>query len=117
MSNTANIVIVGAGSIGTALGNVIARKREKEVYLYSIEEEVVKSINNKRYNYKYFPNTKLAKYLKASTDPQILNDADIIFLAIPSPVTVDYVVEHKPYFSDSAILLNMAKGFSREQNT
>ncbi|MEZ5146368.1 MAG: NAD(P)H-dependent glycerol-3-phosphate dehydrogenase [Bacteroidales bacterium] len=117
MDQSPNIVIIGAGSIGTALGNIIARKRESEIYLYSIENEVVDSINQKRLNFKYFPNTKLAKFLKASSDPAILNNADIIFLAIPSLVTVDYVLDHKDFFREDAILLNMAKGFSREQNT
>jgi len=117
MSLTPNIVIIGAGSIGTALGNIIARKRDTEIYMYSVEEDVVDSINKKRLNFKYFPNIKLAKYLKASTDPEILRNSEIIFLAIPSLVTVDYVMEHEKYFSDKAILVNMAKGFSRDQNT
>ncbi|MBN2173368.1 MAG: NAD(P)-binding domain-containing protein [Bacteroidales bacterium] len=112
-----NITIIGAGSIGTALGNIIARKRDKEIYLYSIEKDVVDSINNKRLNFKYFPNIKLAKFLKASSDPEILKDADIVFLAIPSIVTVDYILEHRNYLKKNAILLNLAKGFSREQNT
>jgi glycerol-3-phosphate dehydrogenase (NAD(P)+) len=111
------VAIVGAGSIGTAIGNVIARKREKEVYLYSIEEDVVKSINEKRNNFKYFPNIKLARFLKATTDPEILRESSVIFLAIPSIVTVDYLVEHQKYLSPGSILLNMAKGFSREHKT
>jgi glycerol-3-phosphate dehydrogenase (NAD(P)+) len=112
-----NITIIGAGSIGTALGNIIARKREKEIFLFSIEKDVVDSINNKLFNFKYFPNIKLAKFLKASTDPDILHNADIVFLAIPSNVTVDYVLDHQQYLKKNAILLNMAKGFSKEQNT
>jgi glycerol-3-phosphate dehydrogenase (NAD(P)+) len=117
MNPLPSITIIGAGSIGTALGNIIARKREKPIFLYSIEKDVVDSINEKRLNHKYFPNIKLAKFLKASADPEILRDADIIFLAIPSNVTVDYVLDHQPYMKKEAILLNMAKGFSREQNT
>ncbi len=117
MSQNPNITIIGAGSIGTALGNIIARKRDHEIYLYSIEQDVADSINNKRLNFKYFPNIKLAKFLKASTDPEILRNADIIFLAIPSIVTVDHVLDHQQYINENAILLNMAKGFSREQNT
>lgn len=117
MDKTTTVAIIGAGSIGTAIGNIIARKREEEVYLYSVEKDVVDSINTKRNNFKYFPSIKLSKFLKGSTDPEILSKSNIIFLAIPSIVTVDYVVEHKNYFSSDAILLNMAKGFSREQKT
>ncbi|MCD4698003.1 MAG: hypothetical protein K8S16_17400 [Bacteroidales bacterium] len=112
-----NITIIGAGSIGTALGQTIARKREDQVTLLSIEKDVVESINNSRNNYKYFPNIKLSKFLKATDDPSILEDAQIVFLAIPSLVTVDYVIDHKPFIPDNTILLNMAKGFSKELKT
>ncbi|MFU8843788.1 MAG: NAD(P)H-dependent glycerol-3-phosphate dehydrogenase [Bacteroidales bacterium] len=117
MEQPPSVAIIGAGSIGTAIGNVIARKRDKEVFLYSIENDVVDSINTKRNNFKYFPNIKLARFLKATTDPEILRESSIIFLAIPSIVTVDYVLEHRTYIQPGAILLNMAKGFSREQKT
>jgi glycerol-3-phosphate dehydrogenase (NAD(P)+) len=116
-STTQNIVIIGAGAIGTAVGNILARKHEYNVQLLSIEEDVVESINNTRYNKKYFPNIKLSKVLKATTDTTILNDVDIVFLAIPSSVTVDYVLSTKSELKKEAILLNMAKGFSKDQKT
>lgn len=111
------IVIVGAGSIGTALGQTLAKKKEYDVTLLSIEEAVVESINTTRINQKYFPNIKLSKFLKATTDTAVLSDTKIIFLAIPSIVTVDYVLTHKHLIHDDAILLNLAKGFSKDQKT
>jgi len=109
-----NIIIIGAGSIGTALGNILARKRIYNVTLLSIEKDVVASITNSRYNHKYFPNIKLSKVLKASTDINILRDADVIFLAIPSAVIVDYILENKEHIKENAILVNLAKGFSKD---
>jgi glycerol-3-phosphate dehydrogenase (NAD(P)+) len=117
MENPEKIIIVGAGSIGTALGQTLARKRELDVMLLSIEEEVVKSINETRYNQKYFPNIKLSKYLKATSDTGVLDNSRIIFLAIPSNVTVDYVLSNQHLLREDAILLNLAKGFSRDQKT
>jgi glycerol-3-phosphate dehydrogenase (NAD(P)+) len=116
-ASSKNIVIIGAGAIGTAVGNTLARKHTYNVNLLSIEEDVVESINNTRYNKKYFPTIKLSKFLKATTDPSILKNAHIVFLAVPSYVTVDYLLEIKSYLNKKAILLNMAKGFSREQKT
>lgn len=110
-----NIIIIGAGAIGTAVGNILARKHQYNVKLLSIEEDVVESINNTRFNKKYFPNVKLSKVLKATTDTAMLNDADIVFLAIPSSVTVDYVMSLKSDLRKEAILLNMAKGFNKNQ--
>jgi len=109
-----NIIIVGAGSIGTALGNILARKRKDNITLLSIETDVVNSITDTRYNQKYFPNIKLSKTLKATTDKEIMKDADVIFLAIPSVVIVDYVLENKEYINNEAILVNLAKGFSKD---
>jgi glycerol-3-phosphate dehydrogenase (NAD(P)+) len=116
-NNFYNVFIIGAGSIGTAVGNILARKHAYNVNLLSIEEEVVQSINETRFNKKYFPNVKLSKFLKATTDPALLSDAHVVFLAIPSYVTVDYVMQVKPHLNKEAILLNMAKGFSRQQKT
>lgn len=117
MESPVKIVIVGAGSIGTALGQTIARKKDYEVTLLSIEKDVVETINNTRFNTKYFPNIKLSKFLKSTTDENILREARLIFLAIPSLVTVDYVLEKNHLMREDAILLNMAKGFSKEQET
>ncbi len=116
-NNFQKIIIIGAGSIGTALGNTLAKKKELKVKLLSIEEDVVESINETRFNSKYFPNIKLSKYLKATTDVHVLKDANIVFLAIPSNVTVDYILGVKDYLKKDAILLNMAKGFSIDQKT
>ncbi|MCF8368132.1 MAG: hypothetical protein K9G76_03760 [Bacteroidales bacterium] len=117
MNSELNIAIIGAGSIGTALGNVIARKRQNPVTMLSVEKDVVQSVNDSRSNFKYFPNIKLSKTLKATTDPAILQNAELIFLAIPSNVTVDYVLTQKPFIPDNAILYNMAKGFSNQLKT
>lgn len=112
-----NIVIIGAGTIGTALGNTLAKKPGYDVKLLSIEEEVVTSIKETRYNSKYFPNIKLSKFLKATSNVKELKKADIVFLAIPSNVTVDYTLSVCEYIPKDAILLNMAKGFSKGHDT
>jgi glycerol-3-phosphate dehydrogenase (NAD(P)+) len=110
-----NVTIIGAGSIGTALGNILARKGQYEITLLSIEEDVVHSITNSRYNHKYFPTIKLSKALRASSDSAILKRSDIIFLAIPSAAIVDFVLQHKNSINENAIVLNLAKGFSKDQ--
>lgn len=110
-----NIIIIGAGAIGTAIGNVLARKNVYSITLLSIEEDVVKSISKNRYNQKYFPNVKLSKHLNATSDISVLKNADIVFLAIPSNVMIDYVNGVKHILNKNAILLNLAKGFGPNQ--
>lgn len=108
------IVFVGSGAIATAVGNVLARNGMYDVTLLSIEKEVVESINNQRLNISYFPNVKLSRTLKASSDINILGDADVIFMAIPSTAVVDYLFENKKYLNPRAIIVNLAKGFGKD---
>jgi glycerol-3-phosphate dehydrogenase (NAD(P)+) len=108
------IVIIGAGSIGTAMGQVLASKEELNVHLLTIEKEVAASINNTHLNNKYFPNIRLHTTLNASTDEEILREAGIIFLAIPSVVVVDYLRQQKSKLPSQALLVNLAKGFCKE---
>lgn len=112
-----NITIIGGGTIGTALGNALAKKHEKDIVILSIEPEVISSINQTRHNAKYFPSIKLSKYLKATADESILKHAGVVFLAIPSNVAVDYVMKVKDKMNPEAIILNLAKGFSKDQKT
>ena len=111
------ISIVGAGAIGTALGNVLARKKMYDINLLSIEQSVVDAINNTRFNEKYIPNIKLSKNLKATKDPEILKNSSVIFLAIPSDVVYDYLSEIKPFINNHSIIVNLAKGFSNNKKT
>ncbi len=106
------IVILGAGSIGTALGHILAEKETLKVILLTIEPEVADSINDLNTNQKYFPNIRLSKNLKATLGEYVIRDADILFLAIPSVAVMDYLLGNRNYINDSTILVNLAKGFA-----
>ncbi|MDD5508450.1 MAG: 2-dehydropantoate 2-reductase N-terminal domain-containing protein [Bacteroidales bacterium] len=109
------IVILGAGSIGTALGNLLAEKEDLKVILLTIEPEVAESINDQNINQKYFPGIRLNKNLKATLGEYVIRDADFVFLAIPSVAVVDYVLQNRQYLNPSTILVNLAKGFGNHE--
>jgi glycerol-3-phosphate dehydrogenase (NAD(P)+) len=115
--NRRKIVIIGAGTIGTALGNVIAETGRSEVILHSIESNVVDTINNTGINQKYFPTIRLDQHLKAIAENKVLSSADIIFLAIPSIILIDYLSSIKNHLNPEAILVNLAKGFGNGNKT
>lgn len=118
MTNTSlNISVIGAGTIGTALGNIIAEKEVHRIKLVSIEEKVVNSINSEGINTKYFPTLHLHPSLKATTKTEQLQDSEIIFLAIPSAVMMDYMNGIRSAIPPAAILVNLAKGFGSEHKT
>ncbi len=115
--NKQKIIFIGAGSIGTALGNIIAETGKSEVVLHSIESNVVDTINFSGINIKYFPTIRLDQSLKATSENKVLSDADIIFLAIPSIVLIEYLESIQRHLNPDTILVNLAKGFGSGHKT
>ncbi len=117
MAETIHVCIAGAGTIGTALGQVLAEKENLRVSLLSVEADVVNDINKQHINTAYFPQIRLNPALTASMDNNLLKDAAIVFLAIPSVVVVSYVNSIKPFLNPDALLVNLAKGFGNDRET
>jgi glycerol-3-phosphate dehydrogenase (NAD(P)+) len=117
MKSKTKICIAGAGSIGTALGQILANVDELDVTLLSIEEEVVRDINEQHINRTYFPQIRLNKHLKATTDTSVLSDSEFIFLGIPSTAIIPYVEKYKQNIHPEAIIINLAKGFAANNDT
>lgn len=115
MNKMNNIVFLGAGSIGTALGNSLAARSDLNVSLLSIEYDVVETITTSHINQKYFPNIRLNQALHATTDQRILKDAGVVFIAIPSVAVVEYMQVIRLLLPVDSILVNLAKGFGCHQ--
>jgi glycerol-3-phosphate dehydrogenase (NAD(P)+) len=112
-----NIVFIGAGAIGTSLGNALVKNLANEVMLVSIEEAVVDTINHQNINQKYFPSVILNPRLKATMSTEPVRSADFLFMAIPSVETVRYLKQHKDIISPETIIVNLAKGFGEHNCT
>jgi glycerol-3-phosphate dehydrogenase (NAD(P)+) len=115
MLGLGNIIILGAGSIGTAIGNSLAIRDDLKIRLLSIEEDVVESISREHINQKYFPNIRLNPKLQATTNERLLQEAEVIFLAIPSVSLIQYLQKLEHSLPPKAILVNLAKGFGCEK--
>jgi len=111
------IVVVGAGSFGTAIANSLAFNSRNKVLLLARDSFIVDSINSSGINPKYFPYFQLNKSLFASIDKGVMKKADIIFLAIPSSSVIRFISENKIYINPAAIIVNLAKGFGEEGET
>jgi len=105
------IVFIGSGAIATAIGDVLAEKNKDEIYLLSIENEVIEMVNNLHVNTIYFPKYALSENLRATDDKNVLHEANVIFLAIPSTAVVAYLKENKDFINPTALIVNLAKGF------
>jgi len=109
------VFFIGAGAIATALGNALAKKAYLDVTLVTVEESVADSIRLENINRKYFPGISLEKRLKASTNHTLLSEKAIVFVAIPSVVTVKFISEQNLH--PDSVLVNLAKGFGDERRT
>lgn len=117
MTEKIRICFIGSGAISTAIGNVLAMTGKYDVYLLSVEQEVVDSISNDHINRKYFPNIDLDHSLRATFDKSVLETSDIIFIGIPSSIIPDYIEQNSHHIPESAFIVNLAKGFGKNQKT
>lgn len=83
-ANEYSIAVLGGGSFGTALADISATNGHR-VKLWIRDAGQVRSINDDHVNTRYLPGFKIHSSIKASSDLQnVVIDADIVFIAIPS---------------------------------
>ena len=105
-----NIIVLGAGTFGTAIANELSVNRANTVFLYSNSEEKVLEINSQHTNRSFFPNKQLTKQLKATSDNSVFQNASVIFIALPSDKIINSLKTLKPYFKEDVLLVNLSKG-------
>lgn len=106
-------VVIGSGSWGTALAQVLADNKE-EVIIYGIEKSEIDDINLNHENSKYFEGVELNQNLKATDDITVVKDADIVLLAVPTFAIEGICLQIDPYLKNNIIVVNVSKGFHPE---
>lgn len=106
----AKVGVIGAGSWGTALA-LLLHNNGHEVVLWSIIEEEVKMLCEKREHESKLPGVRLPESMVITTDLEYsLNDKDLIVLAVPSPFTRSTARSMSPYVRYGQLIVNVAKG-------
>lgn len=101
--------IIGAGSLGTAIGQTVALNVD-EVILLLRKEKLKTTINESHYNSEYYPNTRLRDNIVATLDMNDLKDCEVIFLTIPSSSFRATLTDLKTIIGNNTILVTTAKG-------
>ncbi|MEH6577879.1 MAG: NAD(P)H-dependent glycerol-3-phosphate dehydrogenase [Amphritea sp.] len=115
MSNGLSVTVLGGGSFGTVIADLIASKGQS-VTLWMRDAVRAEEINSSRENARYLPGVKLADGLKATADlQQALSGADIVFISIPSQSFRAVIQMAKPYLNAQQIVVSTTKGV--EANT
>lgn len=103
--------VIGSGSWGTALAQVLA-DNDQPVALIGVNEEEIQDINQNHKNSKYFPHTDLNPALKATDNWDEIQDADVILLAVPTQAIESVASKAAQYVNHPVIFVNVAKGFN-----
>ncbi len=104
--------IIGAGTWGTTLAQVLTDNKIPEVTIYSLSEKDVSDINSLHRNMTYFPDYLLSENIKATSSlEEVVMDKDMLILSIPTVAMRDVLNKIEPLLKKKVILVNTAKGF------
>lgn len=104
------IGVLGAGSWGTTLADLLARKGH-EVRLWAYEAEVVESINRNHRNEVFLAGQSLDRRLVACSDPfEAVQGAPMVLSAAPSHVVRAVTAPLEPGIGRDAIIVSATKG-------
>ena len=111
---SSNIAVIGAGSWGTALANVLAQNGES-VNIYARDKDVVDSINKQQLNFKYFPEYKLNTNITAFNNlEEALEKSEVIVISVPTQALNNVMRQIKKYAAADSIIVSTAKGIEKK---
>ncbi len=108
------VAVLGAGSWGTTLANLLAGKGET-VRLWAYEPEVVEAVNRTHENPLFLPGVRLGADLRAFGDPQeAVSGAGVIVSAPPSHVTRAVVDRVREAVAAGVLVVSATKGIEND---
>jgi len=106
-------VVVGSGSWGTALAQVL-KDNGHDCIIYGNNLDEVVDIHLYKKNSRYFPEVALHPELDATNDVNIIIDADVIVLSVPTFAVSSVCEQINELTQKKVIIVNTAKGFHPE---
>lgn len=114
MSDIQKVAVLGGGSFGTVIANMVA-ENGYGVSLWVREEKRAAEINTTRENNRYLPGYPLAPGLTASSAIEdVLDGADLVFVSIPSKSFRDVVKLAAPHLKHDQMIVSTTKGIEAE---
>lgn len=104
------VIVIGAGSWGTALGLILAEKGY-DVTLWEHNQEIAEKLNEDRENVRLLPGIKFPSNLKITSNlNNLLTDAKYVVFSVPSQVLRSVIASISSQITEEMILINTAKG-------
>jgi len=102
--------VIGAGSWGTALALLLARKQTK-VNLWVFEPELVNIIKSTRENEYFLPGIKLPDNIYPSNNlEEVLRNTKFIVIVTPSQTVREVLIKARSFIQPGSILIGASKG-------
>ncbi len=110
MTNIQRVAVLGGGSFGTTLANIMAGNGH-DVVLWLRDETRAEEINREHRNSAYLPDLPLVDNLKATTNlAEAVADRDFVFMAVPSSSCRSVAREVNKHIDTRSILISTTKG-------
>lgn len=117
MNQAIKVTVLGGGSFGTAIANIIATNGYN-IYLWMRSVEQAEKCNNEKQNSRYLPGYELDVRLLVTADlAEAAKNSDLIFVSVPSHSFRQVVKDIAPYISDKTFIVSTAKGIEPESFT
>jgi glycerol-3-phosphate dehydrogenase (NAD(P)+) len=105
-----HVTVLGAGSFGSSLANILAANAES-VRLWAREEALAQAIRDRHENPTYLPGIPLSPKVSATNSmEQALSDAGLVVLAIPSHAMREVLQKAKGFLPRHTPLVSVIKG-------
>ena len=110
----AKVSVIGAGSWGTALAAVLDYNGH-EVTIWSVMEEEIKMLKEKREHVSKLPGVKLSEEIQLTTDlKEAAEGRDLLVIAVPSVFTRGTAKNMRPFVGEGQLVVNVAKGIEEK---
>jgi glycerol-3-phosphate dehydrogenase (NAD(P)+) len=105
--------IIGAGSWGTALANLLAGKGAR-VRIWDLDGNLLSDIARNRENKKYLPGVRLDDTIEVGAGPrQAVQGADFCVMAVPAQHFRNALAAAEAGLERNAVIVNVAKGIEQ----
>jgi glycerol-3-phosphate dehydrogenase (NAD(P)+) len=112
--NDYKIGVVGGGSWGTALANLLARKGY-HVDMWVYEESVREEILSHRENRAFLPDIELPTHLIPHNElSAVVADKELILMVVPSHHVRQVAADMAPHLDDNALIVSASKGIENQ---
>lgn len=114
MPEDIKIAVLGGGSFGTAIAQVLAANGHP-VRFWMRDSNQAQHIRDTRRNDRYFPGQTLSDLIEPLTDAATaLRFADTVFVALPSKAFRPFITANKVYFREGQRVISTTKGIEAE---